>query len=339
MNTTIASLALVSIALAGVSCQSRASSSALSGEPATVADVGLRVETRMDPPRWATLERQLLADNVPACREFFKKYFDDRGYLQCFVRWGANDGPDDAFENFNRWPELHALGAGDEILQMFVKRPRGADQAVHRGQDHRRADRAAGHVLQGIHRPVRLDAPRRRAAALQPHGPVDPGGCEIPGTRPAVRRVLHGRGSRGAELRPGPQDHPQHAERQPRADAPKGHGARLGRRPVRRQGIRCPARRIDVRAVPGPLRGIQRRRRRPLSQSGRHDAADERVSSGRRAQVQEVAGRVHGRLARSDEAATAASSPASSIWTAGSAAPRANGGTTPTAGDSARSIR
>ena len=28
-----------------------------------------------------------------ACREFFKKYFDDRGYLQCFVRWGANDGP------------------------------------------------------------------------------------------------------------------------------------------------------------------------------------------------------------------------------------------------------
>ena len=44
-------------------------------------------------------------------REFFDKYFDARGYLQCFVRWGANDGPDDAFENFNRWPELHALGA------------------------------------------------------------------------------------------------------------------------------------------------------------------------------------------------------------------------------------
>ena len=75
----------------------------------------------MAPPRWARLERQLLADNVPACREFFTKYFDDRGYLQCFVRWGANDGPDDAFENFNRWPELHALGAGDDILQMFSK--------------------------------------------------------------------------------------------------------------------------------------------------------------------------------------------------------------------------
>jgi hypothetical protein len=85
------------------------------------AEVSLRIASHMDPPRWAILERQLLADNVPACREFFTKYFDDRGYLQCFVRWGANDGPDDAFENFNRWPELHALGASDEILQMFSK--------------------------------------------------------------------------------------------------------------------------------------------------------------------------------------------------------------------------
>jgi hypothetical protein len=75
----------------------------------------------MEPPKWALLERQLLADNVPACREFFRRYFDDRGYLQCFVRWGANDGPDDAFENFNRWPELHALGASDEILEMYTK--------------------------------------------------------------------------------------------------------------------------------------------------------------------------------------------------------------------------
>ena len=35
------------------------------------------------------------------------------------MRWGANDGPDDAFEHFNRWPELHALGASDEILRMY----------------------------------------------------------------------------------------------------------------------------------------------------------------------------------------------------------------------------
>ena len=64
--------------------------------------VTIAVDTPMAAPKWARLERQLLAANVPACREFFEKYYDDRGYLQAFVRWGANDGPDDAFENFNR---------------------------------------------------------------------------------------------------------------------------------------------------------------------------------------------------------------------------------------------
>src|SRR3954469_22745326 len=88
---------------------------------AHASDIIVDVATRMDPPRWATLERQLLAANAPACREFFDKYFDSRGHLQCFVRWGANDGPDDAFENFNHWPELHALGASDDVLQMFLK--------------------------------------------------------------------------------------------------------------------------------------------------------------------------------------------------------------------------
>ena len=82
------------------------------------ADAMVKISTPMPPPTWAVLERRLLAENVPACREFFKRYFDERGYLQCFVRWGANDGPDDAFENFNGWPELHALGANDEILTM-----------------------------------------------------------------------------------------------------------------------------------------------------------------------------------------------------------------------------
>jgi hypothetical protein len=78
------------------------------------------VDTPMRAPEWATLERRLLAENAPACREFYRKYYDARGYIQCFLRWGANDGPDDAFENFNRWPELHALGADDEILQMYL---------------------------------------------------------------------------------------------------------------------------------------------------------------------------------------------------------------------------
>jgi len=111
MKPTIRFLGRVLSLLACVSCLSRAQS----------RDVVVRIDAHMDAPRWATLERQLLADSVPALREFFNKYFDDRGYLQCFVRWGANDGPDDAFENFNHWPELHALGASDVVLQMFLK--------------------------------------------------------------------------------------------------------------------------------------------------------------------------------------------------------------------------
>jgi hypothetical protein len=77
------------------------------------------VDTPMTTPEWAKLERQLLDANTPACREFFDKYYDRRGYLQAFLRWGANDGPDDAFENFNRWPELHALGGDDTILRIY----------------------------------------------------------------------------------------------------------------------------------------------------------------------------------------------------------------------------
>ena len=102
--------------MASVAC-----ASCTSGPLGNAAGVMVRIDAHLDPPRWAVLERQLLAENVPALREFFDKYFDDRGYLRAFVRWGANDGPDDAFENFNHWPELHALGASDDVLRMFLK--------------------------------------------------------------------------------------------------------------------------------------------------------------------------------------------------------------------------
>jgi hypothetical protein len=92
-----------------------------SSSSSAATPVVLTLDTPMVAPRWAELERQVLAENVPACREFYQKYFDDHGYLQCVVRWGADDGPDDAFENFNNWPELHALGASDEIKDMFLK--------------------------------------------------------------------------------------------------------------------------------------------------------------------------------------------------------------------------
>ena len=79
------------------------------------------VSTPMAAPEWARLERRILDESVPAVKEFFAKYYDDRGHFQHVVRWGANDGPDDAFENTAGWPELHALGASDEVLDLHLK--------------------------------------------------------------------------------------------------------------------------------------------------------------------------------------------------------------------------
>jgi hypothetical protein len=85
------------------------------------AEPAISIDTPMSPPAWALLERELLRANTDACREFFAKYFDDRGWLLCVERWGGDDGPDDAIENCNDWPLLSALGAPDVVLEMTKK--------------------------------------------------------------------------------------------------------------------------------------------------------------------------------------------------------------------------
>lgn len=86
---------------------------------ASAGDATLRVTVPMPPPAWAVLERELLKANTAACKQFFARYFDQRGYLLCVERWGGDDGPDDAIENCNDWPILHALGASDDVLTMY----------------------------------------------------------------------------------------------------------------------------------------------------------------------------------------------------------------------------
>ncbi len=78
----------------------------------------LVVNTPMAAPRWAVLQRQLLAANAAACEAFFAKYVGPGDVLQVFERWGANDGPDDAAEATNDWVTLHALGAPDRLLTL-----------------------------------------------------------------------------------------------------------------------------------------------------------------------------------------------------------------------------
>ncbi len=78
----------------------------------------LVVNTPMAAPRWAVLQRRLLAANAAACEAFFAKYVGTGDALQVFERWGANDGPDDAAEATNDWVTLHALGASDRLLTL-----------------------------------------------------------------------------------------------------------------------------------------------------------------------------------------------------------------------------
>ena len=83
--------------------------------------VAINVDRPMAPPTWALLERRLLRANENACEEFFARYFDERGYLECVERWGGDDGPDDASENFTDWTILHAIGASDSVLRAYKK--------------------------------------------------------------------------------------------------------------------------------------------------------------------------------------------------------------------------
>jgi hypothetical protein len=88
---------------------------------AAAGEVTIAIDTPMSPPAWALLERELLRANTLACEEFFARYFDERGFLECVERWGGDDGPDDAIENVDDWPLLHALGASNSILRLYKK--------------------------------------------------------------------------------------------------------------------------------------------------------------------------------------------------------------------------
>lgn len=79
------------------------------------------VDTPHYSPEWALLQRELLRSASIAAEVYYERYFDEQGYLLTDLRWGANDGPDDAIENVNRWPNLYALGGSERVLEMYKK--------------------------------------------------------------------------------------------------------------------------------------------------------------------------------------------------------------------------
>ncbi|WP_347302576.1 hypothetical protein V5740_11285 [Croceibacterium sp. TMG7-5b_MA50] len=91
---------------------------ALTAAPIRAARSQFAIDTPMAPPQWAVMQRQLLDANARSCVDYYRTYVDERDWLKVFVRWGANDGPDDAAEATNNWLLLHALGGDDRILDL-----------------------------------------------------------------------------------------------------------------------------------------------------------------------------------------------------------------------------
>ncbi len=73
------------------------------------------------PPAWALAERLLIDSASDGAQAFFERFVDDRGYLKCVERWGGNDGPDDAMENFGGWTLLYALGGADSVADLYKR--------------------------------------------------------------------------------------------------------------------------------------------------------------------------------------------------------------------------
>ncbi|MFB3829368.1 MAG: hypothetical protein ACE15B_21545 [Bryobacteraceae bacterium] len=79
----------------------------------------IAIRRPMPAPAWALAERALLKANADAAAEFSARYVDSRGWLRCIERWGGNDGPDDAMENFHNWTLAYALGAPESLLRLY----------------------------------------------------------------------------------------------------------------------------------------------------------------------------------------------------------------------------
>lgn len=85
----------------------------------TPPTAAVTISTPAAPPHWALLERELMRAIEAAIPPFFDRYFDERGYLKCFARWGALDGPDDAAENVTNWTDFYALGGSGRVLDLY----------------------------------------------------------------------------------------------------------------------------------------------------------------------------------------------------------------------------
>ncbi|MFA6135445.1 MAG: hypothetical protein WC869_15645 [Phycisphaerae bacterium] len=82
--------------------------------PTPLATISSTIQ--LPPPRWALLQRQLLETAGRAAKPFLARYTRDDGTLIWRKKFPGMDGSDDAYEGFNTFSLLYALG-GDECLR------------------------------------------------------------------------------------------------------------------------------------------------------------------------------------------------------------------------------
>ena len=84
-----AALALTLAAALPAACARPTSATRADGVSASPAVV--KIDTPLPAPAWALLQRQLLRANARACRAFYDRYFDDRGFLECVDHLAAGE--------------------------------------------------------------------------------------------------------------------------------------------------------------------------------------------------------------------------------------------------------
>ena len=82
------------------------------------ASIPVAFGSRRAAPEWAKLEWKLISRMEEAVGLFLRKYVRDDGTLVWRGFWPGMDGADDAFEAFQNYPLLYALGADKKLLEL-----------------------------------------------------------------------------------------------------------------------------------------------------------------------------------------------------------------------------
>ena len=144
------------------------------------------------------------------------------------MRWGGDDGPDDAIENVNDWPHVYALGGDAVLKEMYEKAYEGHVRQYTAAKTTDVPFAKEGMYFKEF--PVMMDWQHNGEGLtvfnLMPLG--DPYSAHLSPAGPALCRLLHGRGSRRAQLRSQAQADQEPDEWQPRPAAAQGHARWIG---------------------------------------------------------------------------------------------------------------